>query len=66
MLAEIRAARGDQEQAEFFRNVVQAIRRSEQADRIYAAGLLSEGIEKYQEALTFFADAYCIQSRLCA
>ena len=64
VLAEIRAARGDAEQAEFFRQAVRAIRLAEEADRIYAAGLLSEGIEKYQEALTFFADAYCIQSRL--
>lgn len=64
VLADIRAARGDQKEAEFLRGVVRAIRLSEQADDFHAAGLLSRGVRMYQDSLKHFADAYCIQSRL--
>jgi len=64
VLADIRAARGDQKEAEFLRGVVQAIRLSERADDFHAAGLLSRGVRMYQDSLNHFADAYCIQSRL--
>lgn len=64
VLAEIRAARGDAAQAEFFRGVVRAIRLAEEADRLHQAGLLSRAIALYRQALTHFSDAYCIQSRL--
>ena len=64
VLGEIRAARGDQKDAEFFGNVVKAIRLSEQADLYYAAGLLKQAVSMYRESLNYFADAYCIQSRL--
>ncbi len=64
VLANIRAARGDAKEAEFFRGVIRAIRLSEQADDFHAAGLLRRGVKMYQESLTHFADAYCIQSRL--
>jgi tetratricopeptide (TPR) repeat protein len=64
VLADIRAARGDAKEAEFFRGVIRAIRLSERADDFYAAGLLRRGVKMYQESLTHFADAYCIQSRL--
>jgi tetratricopeptide (TPR) repeat protein len=37
---------------------------AERADRLYEAGLLSRAIDLYEESLTHFADAYCIQSRL--
>ena len=63
-LAEIRAARGDQKDADFYHGVVQAIRLSEDADQYYQAGLLKRAIAMYEEGLTHFSDAYCIQSRL--
>lgn len=64
VLADILAARGDDEQAGFFRGVVRAIRASEAADRLEAAGLVSRAVADYGAALGHFADAYCIQSRL--
>src|SRR5205807_2349007 len=63
-LAEIRAARGDAKEAEFFRGAVAAIRESELADRFHAAGLLKRAVKMYEDSLKHFADAYCIQSRL--
>lgn len=64
VLADIRAARGDAKEAEFLRGAVRAIRMSERADDFHNAGLLRRGVKMYQESLTHFADAYCIQSRL--
>lgn len=63
-LADIRAARGDQKEADFYRQIVKAIRISEDADLYYQAGLLKRAIAMYQEGLDHFADAYCIQSRM--
>jgi len=63
-LAEIRAARGDTKEADFLRSAVAAIRESEMADRLHEAGLLKRAVKMYQDSLTHFADAYCIQSRL--
>ena len=63
-LAEIRDARGDKKEADFYREVVKAIRMSEDADQLYQAGLLRRAIAMYETALNHFADAYCIQSRL--
>lgn len=64
VLADIRAARGDQKEAEVLRGVVRAIRLSERADDFRLVGLLSRAVKLYEESLTHFADAYCIQSRL--
>jgi len=64
VLAEIRDARGDKKEADFFRGAVSAIRLSEKADRYYSAGLLKRAIRMYEDSLKLFADAYCIQSRL--
>jgi tetratricopeptide (TPR) repeat protein len=64
VLADIRERRGDSKEAEILRGAVTAIRHSEEADRFYAAGLLTRAVKIYQEALGHFADAYCIQSRL--
>lgn len=64
VLADIHRARGDLEKADFFDNIVRSIRKSENADDAYAAGLLSRGIKMYRDALDLFADAYCIQSRI--
>ncbi|MDA0991452.1 MAG: hypothetical protein O3A51_11960, partial [Verrucomicrobia bacterium] len=63
-MAAIMASRGNAEKAAFFDGVVKAIRLSEDADRLYNVGLLKRGIAMYLEALNYFADAYCIQSRL--
>lgn len=64
VLASTLADKGNAEQAKFFREVVAAIRMSEDADRLHTAGLLKRAVEMYQTALTHFSDAYCIQSRL--
>ena len=64
VLADIREARGDKKEAEFFRGAVNAIRLSEKADKFYSAGLLKPAIKMYEDSLKLFADAYCIQSRL--
>ena len=64
VLADILDAKGDAQTATAMRGAVRAIRLSEDADRYYAAGLLSTAVDMYEEALTHFADAYCIQSRL--
>jgi len=63
-LADILAARGDSKDAGDYRNVVKAIRLSENADQFYTAGLLKHAIGMYEQALNYFSDAYCIQSRL--
>jgi tetratricopeptide (TPR) repeat protein len=64
VLADIRAARGDAKEADFFRGAVSAIRLSERADKFTQAGLMKRAVAMYEESLTKFADAYCIQSRL--
>jgi tetratricopeptide (TPR) repeat protein len=64
VLADILSAKGDPKQADFLRGVVKSIRLSEKADTFYEAGLLKRAIALYEESLNFFADAYCIQSRL--
>jgi tetratricopeptide (TPR) repeat protein len=63
-LAAILNARGDNQDADDYSNVVKSIRLSEDADRFYTAGLLKHAIGMYEEALNYFSDAYCIQSRL--
>lgn len=64
VLADILEKRGDSNQAATFRGAVRAIRLSEDADDFMRAGLLSRAVKMYEEALTFFSDAYCIQSRI--
>ncbi len=63
-LAAILAARGDSKDANDYSNVVKSIRLSEDADQFYTAGLLKNAIGMYEQALNYFSDAYCIQSRL--
>ncbi len=63
-MAEAMAAKGDLTKASFYSNVVKAIRLSETADRWYEIGAYGKAIDLYREALGFFQDAYCIQSRL--
>ena len=64
VLADIREKQGDQKEADSMRKAVTAIRHSEDADRFYDAGLISRAVKMYEEALSHFSDAYCIQSRL--
>jgi tetratricopeptide (TPR) repeat protein len=64
VMADICDAKKDAKQAEFFRNVVKAIRLSENADDYYDAGLLKQAVAMYGQALDLFSDAYCIQSRI--
>ncbi len=64
ILADIRDRAGDAGQAALFRGAVKAVRMSEDADDYVTAGLLTRAIAMFKESLTFFADAYCIQSRL--
>jgi tetratricopeptide (TPR) repeat protein len=63
-LADICALRGDTNDAQIYRGAVTAIRLSEQADQYFMAGLLKRAVKMYEDSLTHFADAYCIQSRL--
>jgi tetratricopeptide (TPR) repeat protein len=63
-LADVLEERGAATEAQTYRGAVTAIRLSEQADQFYLAGLLKRAIKMYEESLTHFADAYCIQSRL--
>ncbi len=63
-LADILDARGNKKDADDYRNVVKAIRLSEDADQFYTAGLLKHAISMYEQGLNYFSDAYCIQSRL--
>ena len=64
VMADICDAKKDAAQATFFRNVVKAIRLSENADDFYDAGLLTRAVTMYGQALDLFSDAYCIQSRI--
>lgn len=64
VLADIRKARGDEKEADTFHGVVDAIRLSEKADGYYQAGLLTQAIAMYEQSLSKFDGAYCIQSRL--
>ena len=64
VLSQIRKARGDEKEAELFQGAVDAIRLSENADRYYEAGLLTQAITMYEDSLLKFEGAYCIQSRL--
>ena len=51
VLAEIRDGRGDKKEADFFREVVKAIRLSETADKYYTAGLLKRAVQMYEDSL---------------
>lgn len=64
LLARTEAAKGDAAKAAFLEGVVKAIRLSETADRWFDTGAYARAIRLYREALGFFQDAYCIQSRL--
>ena len=64
VLAAILEKKGDAAQAKIMRGAVEAIRLSENADDWWTAGLITRAVKMYDEALTHFADAYCIQSRL--
>ena len=64
VMADVCDAKKDATKAAFFRNVVKAIRLSENADDYYDAGLLTRAVTMYGQALDLFSDAYCIQSRI--
>ncbi len=63
VLADVLERQGD-EKAEVYRGAVRAVRLAEEADRFFAAGLIKRAIAMYEESLTHFTDAYCIQSRV--
>jgi tetratricopeptide (TPR) repeat protein len=64
VLAEVLDKKGDADTAKIMRGAVSAIRKSEAADDWWSAGLLTQAVKRYEEALLDFANAYCIQSRL--
>jgi len=66
VLADVLARKGDEDHANFYRGAVTAVRLSENADRFFAAGLLTQAAKLYDAALTHFTDAYCIQFRLAS
>jgi len=63
-LAEIRANRGDTNEAASLRGAVEAVHQAELADQFHTAGLLKQAVAMYQDSLKHFADAYCIHARL--
>ena len=63
-LGEIRAARGDAKEAAFLKEVLVSVEHSQHADDLASAGLVTRSLKLYEEALTHFADAYCIQARI--
>ena len=63
-LGEIREARGDMKEAGFLKQVLTSVQHSDKADRLHEAGLVTRALKLYEESLTHFADAYCIQARL--
>jgi tetratricopeptide (TPR) repeat protein len=64
VLSDILKDRNQPQESQNYAQIVAAIRMAESADDLYAAGLLKHAIARYEEALTHFSDAYCIQSRL--
>lgn len=64
VLGEIQRKQGKTDEAEFMAKIDKAIRLSEDADDWWGAGMNRRAMEMYGQALEFFADAYCIQSRL--
>jgi len=64
VLGKIRAAQGDQKEADFLKEVVYSVQRSEEADSLRSAGLHTRARKIYEESLEHFVDAYCIHARL--
>ena len=64
VLANILTARGKARDAQVLHGAVNAVRLSEQADALHNAGLTDAALALYGRSLGYFADAYCIQSRL--
>jgi|GEM_PF-4681305 len=64
VLAEILAKQGRAEETEKLRDIVAAIRRAEEADRLFWDGQKMQAFDAYRQSLRRFDDAYCIQSRL--
>jgi tetratricopeptide (TPR) repeat protein len=64
VLADILADRGKEEDAKFFRDVVEAVRVAEKGDELATLGLVQRSLEYFAKAETLFADAYCVQWRL--
>ena len=64
VLGDILERKDEKDKAEGMRRAVQAIRLSEDADRLHESGLLTRAVDLYKKALGYFSDAYCIQSRL--
>jgi tetratricopeptide (TPR) repeat protein len=63
-MAQALRGKGDNAKAKFFEDVVRSIRLAETADRWFETGAYAHAIAFYRQALGFFQDAYCIQSRL--
>lgn len=64
ILADALVGQGKAADARLYRNIVTAIRRGEAADELGELGLWKRAIAGYRQALTYFVDAYCVQSRL--
>ncbi len=64
VLADVLTAKNQPDDAGFFAKVVRSVRIAEEGDRLNEAGLTSRSLQRYAEAETYFADAYCVQWRL--
>jgi len=64
VLGDILADLGKAEDAQFFRDVVRAVRIAEEGDAFKELGLVRRSLARFAEAEALFADAYCVQWRL--
>lgn len=64
VLADVLRARGKNDDAKFFDEVVASVRLAEEGDRISWLGMRKRSLEIYERASNLFIDAYCIQWRL--
>ncbi|NQU41581.1 MAG: hypothetical protein HQ523_16670 [Lentisphaerae bacterium] len=64
ILGDILEAKGQDDDAAFFRSVVRSVRTAERGDSFNEVGLTSRSLELYEEAEEDFVDAYCVQWRL--
>jgi tetratricopeptide (TPR) repeat protein len=64
VLADVLGKKGKQEDALFFRQVVESVRAGELGDDLSGADLWKRSLSTYEVARDKFADAYCVQWRL--
>ena len=64
VLGAILEEQGKAGDAQFFKDVVRAVRIAEEGDELKELGLTQRSLDRFTEAEALFADAYCVQWRL--